>query len=183
VIFINRLKIKYSCYKLKKEKELRKTKPFFCNLKKAKSVGVIYDASIKSEFETVQTFIKDLKALVPEVISLGYINGNETKDFHIQPKDFQFFNNNDLNWSFKPKNNTIQNFASKKFDILIDLSMIDNLPIIYILKWSQAKFIVGKKHSSDFFHHDLMIDVPVYVPSSYYIEQLVLYLNMINSNN
>jgi hypothetical protein len=55
----------------------------------------------------------------------------------------------DLNWYRIPQGNTVQNFMAEEYEVIIDLTMEDRLPIQYIMAKSRARFKVGRWSDSN----------------------------------
>ncbi len=173
------IKKRIALYKLRKDYAKKKLNAVVCNLQNAKNVGIIYDATNEHEFKTVKNFVIELKKEVPNVQTLGYVDKNDLDGFHLQPKEFGFFCKKEVNWYQKPKEEAIEDFTNTDFDILIDLQLIECIPLRFILAQSKAKFKVGRRplRVDDFY--DLMLEINPYSSMSYFTEQVYIYLNMI----
>jgi hypothetical protein len=73
-------------------------------------------------------------------------------------------------------------FIKNRFDVLIDLNFRNLFPLVYVSSLSVASLKVGlsdsRPESSPF---DLMISLKNTVSIDEYLEQVILYLEMINS--
>jgi hypothetical protein len=114
-----------------------------CMIKDAKHVGIIFDATYTVNFEIIKDFVKELTNQKKEVDVIGYVHSKKLIDHYLYRKGFEFFTQNDLNYTFEPKTSRIEAFIQKPFDLLINLSLDDYFPIRYIVKLSQASFKVG----------------------------------------
>ncbi len=128
------------------------------NLHKAKTIGILFDATQQSSFEIVKEMVKDLTTRENSIEVLGYVDSKQMIDQYLYRKGFEFFTRNQLNWYYKPMPGVIDAFIKKPFDILIDLSLDNPFPIKYIMTCSQAKFKAGR-FSKDNEYLDLMIDI------------------------
>lgn len=115
-----------------------------CNVKEAKSIGILFNATHQISFEIVKAFVKDLSTKKNSVDVLGYVDSKQLIDHYLYRKGFDFFTQGQLNWYYKPNAPNVEKFIEKPFDILIDLSLDDPFPIHYIIACSQAKFKVGR---------------------------------------
>jgi hypothetical protein len=156
--------------------------PMVCKLSDAKSVGILYEATSEHEFKTVKDFVLKLKKSIPKVRSLGYVDKKELENFHIQPIEFGFFCKKDLDWYGNPKADSISDFIENDYDILIDLQLAETIPLKFISAISKSGFKAGRKPLREPEIYDLMLDVKPYVSLQYFIEQMTLYLNMINKS-
>jgi hypothetical protein len=149
------------------------------NLDTAKSIGIVFDATLTSQFELVQNFYKSLKKPDVEVRVLGYSKMKELSNQYLFKKDFQFFLKKDLNWYHRPVHRDVDQFIHKPFDILIDLSISSEYHFRYIVALTPAQFKVGhftEEHS----YYDMMIDIKKKPTLDYLIDQFGHYLSIIN---
>ncbi len=114
-----------------------------CNLTSAKKIGILYEASEQSQFESVRAFMVNLQKKIPFVRALGYVDAKELSDFHIQPLEYSFFCKKDLNWYGFPNEEVISDFCNKEFDILICLNIEEKLPLTCLMVRIKANFKVG----------------------------------------
>lgn len=169
-------------FKLKREQKRfqRKVKAF--SLSNASTVGVLYNATNRTEAETIKKFIQYLKEERKEVLSLGFIDSKETSELINPILNYTFFDQNDLSKSMVPQSNDVQNFINKPFSILIDLNIKDDcFPLEYISSLSLAKFKVGSNGSYRDDDCDLTIDISENKKIEYLIIQIKHYLKMIKN--
>lgn len=114
-----------------------------CGLESAKKIGILYEATDEAQFEVVRKLLFDLQMRIPFVKALGFVDSKELSNFHLQPLDFSFFCNKELDWLGFPQEDTVSEFCNTDFDILICLDMEDKTPINYIKLRSKAGFKVG----------------------------------------
>ena len=103
----------------------------------------LYEATDEAQFEVVRKLLFDLQMRIPFVKALGFVDSKELSNFHLQPLDFSFFCNKELDWLGFPQEDTVSEFCNTDFDILICLDMEDKTPINYIKLRSKAGFKVG----------------------------------------
>lgn len=180
---MNFVKNKIGNYALK---SLLKTKsqryPKVSNLDTAKSVGIIFPAHTEKDFRLATQYLKIIKEEygIMNIRALGYFPEKNELPFLKRTIQIDYFTNKNLNWFNKPEGRYIQDFIKEKFDILIDLSENDLLPLQYVLCMSEAKFKVGRFSENNQSFYDLMLDVKN-KSLAYYIEQLTIYLTNINN--
>ena len=148
------------------------------NLNNAKNIGLIYNATNQSTYNSAIKLIKFLQEKNIKTNSLGYVNSKEVLNFYETSKGVDFFSRNNLNWYGKPNNPNTNNFIEKEFDILIDLSLDDDFPLQYIIALSKAKFKVGRFTSKEGYY-DFMINVEEKKELNFLIDQIKHYLTMI----
>lgn len=115
-----------------------------CNIKEAKTIGILFNATHQISFEIVKAFVKDLSTKTNSVDVMGFVDSKQLIDHYLYRKGFDFFTQSQLNWYYKPTVQNVEKFIAKPFDILIDLSLDDPFPIHYIIACSMAKFKVGR---------------------------------------
>ncbi len=155
--FVDNLKYKYGLYRLRSDFRKPENNAVACNIANAKSVGIIYNATTEADFNLVKDFLHKLKKTVPEVLALGFVEMKDLANYHIQPLEFSFFCFKDLNWYFKPKEDSVQEFVKKEFDILIDLNPTEILGVRFVLAESKALFKTGRHCEIEPNYYDLMI--------------------------
>lgn len=177
--FINNIQLKLGKLKLKNEhKKLnREVKAF--NLKTATSIGVIYNATNRNEYELAKKFVQYLKEERKDVLALGYINSKHSDDIVKPHLNYQFFDNNNLSKIKVPNSLDTINFIDNQFSILIDLNIQECFPIEYISTLSKAKFKVGALGNYRTDEFDLTIDISQNNNLDYLIIQIKHYLKMI----
>jgi hypothetical protein len=68
------------------------------------------------------------------------------------------FTERDCNFFYKPKKKILKQFNSYDMDYLVDLSMNESFPLIYLAGVSAAKLRIGKQSPARIPFFDLMID-------------------------
>jgi len=150
------LKKKVGRYVLNKQIGAKKRKMHSCNLREAKSIGVLFDATHPFSFEIVKDLVRDLSTTAKEVMVLGYVDSKQMIDHYLYRKGFEFFTRNHLNWFNKPQSEAVNEFIKK--DILLNLSLEQNYPVRYIFSLSNAKFKAGRFFADDL-QADFMINI------------------------
>lgn len=157
----------------------------FHNYDSAKSIGIIFNATQQNTYELAKKYIKTLTDRGLSVKSLGYVDSKEVLDFYQKSLHFEYFSRQNLNWFGKPNNPNTQSFINTKFDILIDLSIVEDFPIQYIVGTSKAQFKVGcykapkEPNKSRAILYDFVLQLGEKQTLNYLIEQLDFYLKMI----
>jgi Family of unknown function (DUF6913) len=128
-----------------------------CNIKNARNIGILYNATEYVSFEIIREFAKELSQNNSNVSILGYVDSKKLIDHYLYRKGFDFFSRNDLNWYYKPVSAVAEEFVKKPFDLLIDLSLEPSYPVQYIVALSPSTFKVGR-FSPEEKYLDLMID-------------------------
>jgi hypothetical protein len=151
------------------------------NLRDAKKIGVLYTLDDVPEYEAVSEFVSRLQHDHKEVKALGFVKNKNLVSRFLPKLSFDFFSAKDLNWFFKPLNTKVRDFIEKEFDILIDLSMKDSLPLKFISGFSMAHCRVGRFSEANRVCYDLMIDISRPISLNEYMLQIIHYLTVINN--
>ena len=155
---IDKLKGKVGNYALNRKLKDLKRNVKACNIDKAKSIGIVFNASQPVSFDIVRELAKEFDGKKHQLQVLGYFNNTEVFDHYLYRKNFEFFTPKEINWYRKPSGDVVDNFINTKFDILFDLSIKDNFSLHYIVSTSAAHFKVGK-YNEGATHLDFMISL------------------------
>jgi hypothetical protein len=150
------------------------------NFNTCKSATILVDATKPEDFVIVKEFMKYLTSLKIESSLIGYVNADQVSSHLLLRDNCHFFCNKDLNLFYKPKTTGTDEFLNKRFDILFDLSLKDYYPLRFLTTLSLAQFKVGR-FSEGVNDLDLMIDVRKEPKISYLIDQIKIYVNILNN--
>jgi hypothetical protein len=152
------------------------------NLKQARRIGIVYDASDEQNYKKIADLVRYLQAQGKLVKALGHVSYNILPHYCHNMLSFDYFLKKEINWWGKPANQRVRDFVAEDYDILIDLN-IDNLPsLIYVSAISRAKFKVGLFNEQNKKYFDFMIQLEE--PNlNEYIRQIVHYLGVLNQES
>ncbi len=159
VKFIDDIRSKAGRKALDKKAKNQSRKVETCNIKDAKSVGLLYVVNEKTDYLKVQKFAKFIKGEygTRKVHILGYWDGKKDEPDYLQSTaTFNYFTKNDLNWKGFPESGVVDNFVNEKFDIIIDLNDYYNIPLRFILLQSDARFKIGRYSEENELFFDMM---------------------------
>ena len=151
----------------------------FIGFGKAKTIGIIYNATLEENIQLVQQFATWLHNSGKKVETLGYINLKKSEDILDKHKDLDFILKSDVNWYHKPKTFASSRFIKNKYDILINIYIEECLPLQYMSAFSDAKFRVGHYQENNLHCNDFLIDLKEKGNVTELIEQIKSYLNKI----
>ncbi|HKR03856.1 MAG TPA: hypothetical protein VJY62_04405 [Bacteroidia bacterium] len=164
---------------MKHQKREQKSVPF----NEAKTIGILYDATIERDYELVKKFVKEIRDQHKDVLALGYYDKKELPNTRFVKLGLDFFTKKHLNWHLKPHHHGIHNFIHADFDILINLTIEKNFPLKYIFAKTKAKFKIGKYDKKNSRYFDMMIHSNENVSLGKLIELVVHYLNQLRNAN
>jgi hypothetical protein len=153
------------------------------NLGEARMIGVVYLLPDEPAYRTISAYVKKLQDTGKIVKALGYVESKRLTGQFLPKLSYDFLYPSGLNWIFKPVSTAAKDFMETDFDILLDLSMDDQLPVMYITGMSKAKFKAGMKSDLRSRYLDLMIELEEKDGLDELIEQIDHYLSIINKKN
>jgi hypothetical protein len=180
-MMIEQLKKKLAYFQLNRELKSLIRERKSPNIHTGKSIGILYDASEKQNFENMKEFFRDLKALGKNPVMLGYINQKEVTFHPLARPEADYFYINELNWFEKPSGRVVQNFVDVSFDILINVSTIDHFPLDYIAAASKAGFKVGRANAKTNAIYDMTLAIDENADIQTFAYLIVHYLNNLNN--
>jgi hypothetical protein len=162
--------------KLRNAKRSRKV----INYYEAKEIGIIYPSDNESKFVLVKQFIEYFKKEhgISQVKALGFINEKEAPFYHSHILNHDYYTAKDLSWYGNPTCSATESFIEQEFDILIDLSENDRIPIRFVLERSNARFKVGRDTDSE--SYDMVLEMKKESTLDQYIKQVNHFLRSIN---
>ncbi len=178
---LDQIKQKIGRSKLKTSLKTHERNKFFHNLNTAHSIGIIFDATDHSNYESARTFAKFLTERKIRIYGLGFADSKEVMNFYSYYTGFNFFTAKDSNWQGIPSNHNINDFINEKIDILIDLHQGENFQLEYINAMSKAEFKIGP-YTTDPNYYDLMIDISTNPTADFLCDQIKHYLSIINNS-
>src|SRR5438045_5984489 len=115
-------------YFLNRQLRSRRTERGTMKLADAADIGILFDASDPDKVSLVNNFADSLKKQKKRIVMLGYYD---------TPKrainfNFSYFNRKDINWFLEPRGDTVKDFISKKFDVLINAYLDESLTLEYV---------------------------------------------------
>lgn len=154
----------------------------YTNFSRIKSIGIVWDASHPQEFPSLARFYQRMTELKKEVTVFGFFPGKILPDQYVAVQFLTCLKKNEVDFFFRPVSAESQNFIRTKFDLLIDINFRKDFTLDYMTTLSEALLKVGltdlNPESSPF---DLMISLKMPVSIDNYFEQIIYYLEMINS--
>ena len=179
---LKKIKLKIGHYILRKAIIKHNHSPQLITLSQAKKVAFLFDAQSSQSVAEVKSFLKYFLKLNIDVDVLGFIDGVKNKKEYISTLHINYFNMNDVNFFGVPNSRKIDTFINKKYDFLINLSLENSFCTKYLALLSQSKYRIGVFSKERFFDYDLMFNLKV-KSLGYFIEYLIHYLELINTNN
>jgi len=168
-------------------KKVKKTRRrvYYSNIKDIRNIGIVWDANRSEDFASLSEFHQKMHERNIDVNIIGYYEGEELPARITAIMYLSCIKRKELNFFYQPVSNDTDKFIKTIFDVLIDINFEGRFPLYYISSLSAASFKVGlydsdEKNISVF---DLMMELkkPVHVEN--YLDQVIHYLEMINSGS
>lgn len=179
--FINNIRLKIGNYQFLKRLARLQRRRHVINLRDAKTVGILYDATEEHEYQMICDFVRNLQNDGKTVKALGYINYNIIPHYCIPKLSFDYFLKKEVNIWYVPSNKFIDNFINSDYDILIDLTIKNFFPIQYISGLSKARFKVGRDGEDHVDYYDFMFRLSENTTLPEYMKEIVNYLTIIQA--
>lgn len=168
---------------LQQKLKRRSRKKVMCDLDGAKTVGILFTAdSIDSYNQIVQLANNYSDVRGKKILCIGFVENPKQFELFAEQSGFRFFSAKHCNWYGRPKDHSVDFFIEKDFDVLLDLTLKDNITMNYIVGMSKAKYKVGSLKPQTKLY-DMMIDVAKNNTLDNLINQIELYLSMFKVEN
>lgn len=172
---IQKIKKWFHYYFLNKELKFHKPPRQIVKFEEAKEIGIIFDATDTDQTAVVNQFADSLRGTKKKISMFGFYNfPRPAINFN-----FPYFNQKSLNWYLEPNGILVKEFIEKKFDILINVSVSENLPLEYISALSNASYRIGLYNPNKLFCYDFMIDLKGKNNLPKFTEQVKHYLHIV----
>lgn len=165
----------------KRAGSVRRRRKMF-NFSSASSAAVLLYTHDEKHFRAAQVLVKFLKNNNIDTWSLGFVDSPQVSEAYSYQIGMNHFTKKDLNWYGRPKSSSAEQFISKEFDILIDLTMEDFYPTFYIASLSRSRFKAGRFVQNDS-PYDLMIEIDEEKTIEYFIDQIKHYISELKIEN
>lgn len=153
------------------------------NLDTAKYVGILYHLEDENTYKIIEDFLKALTDYNLKT-KVACITDQKIIPHYFIPKLSQdILTAKDVNWKFQPVKPFVKDFLDEEFDILIDLSLTEHLPLLHLASNSKANMKIGKYDETHQLYYDLMIELPADASLEYFIKQVIFYLSKINTDS
>ena len=180
---INSIREKSGRLSLKRESSRLQRSRRIVNLDNASRLGVLYYLPDEPTYRTISDYVKKLQESGKIVKALGYVQSKRLTGQFLPKLSYDFLYPTGLSWNYKPVSSAAKDFMAEEYDILLDLSTEDHLPLLYITGMSKARFKAGMKSQQRSGYLDLMIDLGEKDGLDELITQIDHYLTIINKKN
>lgn len=166
-----KLKEKYAYKKLRKKVNAIKRIAEIPEINNIKRIGVIWQAEENEAFLYLKNYFAKKQIIFRSICVYQEKTQNETGSNDLTPED--------LNWWGLPKPGKIDEFLSIDFDLLLNISLQQNLVLDYITALTHARFKIGWSENEDNYF-DLNINIGKNKDALFLAEQQIFYLRQLN---
>lgn len=154
----------------------------FNNFNSATSIGLVFSVGDDEHYKIIKKFINELKKNKAQIYGIGYLDNRDNGLKLPYIEGIEYFSKKNVNWYFKPDNAYINFFSNKPFDVLIDLTLDEKLPLKFITGLSNAKYKIGSGcKKADYYDMTLSINDKKSIQS--FISQLNHYMSVLRVPN
>jgi hypothetical protein len=150
------------------------------NLKKASSVGILFEVHDNETYQKVYDYIQQLHDTKIKVKVLGFVMEKHLALHFLPVLSFDYIYPKDLNWYGKPWSKHAQEFWSSDFDICINISSVNCYPLKYILCKSISSLKVGPYSEEDKEYYDILVQPEVNHDQVKFLRQVHDYLTILH---
>lgn len=153
------------------------------NFESIKTIGLLSNPRSKVEFQELDQVIEYIEKLDKQIFPLIYIDNRIKNDMFTKKISWPVFGKENCNWYGKPKKEiNLNHFKNKEFDILIDLSFLENFSLksVFIQSKAQLKIMHTSNSSKQFADFTFKSSIPQ--NKLIFVKELIHYLTIINKN-
>jgi len=161
-----------------------KRSKFRGNIEDVKQIGIVWDASVVSDFEYLSIFYQTMQERGINVKIIGYYPDKILPDRLTAIRFLTCLKKQDINFFFIPVSDEAEKFIKTPFDILIDVNFNNVFPLQYITAMSSASLKIGLyEGGTNAMVFDMMLDISKKSKINDYLDHIVHYLEMINTKS
>lgn len=139
----------------KKYLKINRRKKRFVSYEKARDFLLLFESE-NWEYQQIAEIVSVLEKDNKHVMAIGYTTGK--KPLEKSMPDILLFSKKETNLFGKPAKNIIEKVAKGKFDILIDLSSRQAMPLLYLSLYADASLKMSS-HMLDMPIFDFILDI------------------------
>ena len=167
---------KYIDFNIRQRTKNGSRKRHFVNFQDVSSVLLLLSMDNKKEIEEIMNMLEEDKKRISAWIY------NPQENSMKNTVNVNFFSKKDTSVWQKPSEKVEKSFLNSEYDLLIDLTTREILPLKYLLGISKASCRCGMKKEGYSFY-DLEIEVPAKTKGNELLKQILHYLNAIKTKS
>jgi len=127
------------------------------SLHTAHNIGIMAVIDSKERLDRIVNLKKNIESYGPKVFCIAYIPLKAIPDYFNTQMQVNVFSKKDVNVFGIPRGKHVKDFLGRDYDILVDLTYNDCLPLIYIAGMTRAGVKAGKYREGMLNVYDFMI--------------------------
>lgn len=144
-------------YFLKREVRRCVRKSVFRSWDDIRSVLLLFESDYQEKNDHARAFIKILQTEGKRVVACCYVDKKTAETATLD--NYIVLDRSNVNWLRKPQ--TVTERMKEKFDVVIDLTEKDVLPLQYVLTWANSEFRCGRSRGEKGNEaYDFVIEMP-----------------------
>lgn len=151
------------------------------NLTNASTIGILFSMLDEQDYLYVNSVVNQLIANGKDVRIIAFLPQKQIPNYYIAKLKMDLITLKDLNFLGICKKPFCESFIQEEFDLLIDLSSDDYLPLNYISGLSHASFKAGRYSEKMIEVYDFMVKKPEDMENKRFSETVIGYLQTINT--
>ncbi len=151
------------------------------NLDSARTLALLYYLPDEATYKTVESILSRLADINLKVRVVCYTDLKIIPHYFIPKISQDIITAKDINWRIQPQKPFVKEFINTEFDILIDLSLTDHLPLLYCAALSKARLKAGRFQEDHQLFYDLLIHAGPEETIESFAGQIIHYLSRINN--
>jgi hypothetical protein len=168
---------------LKRESSRLKRDRRIVNMDEATKIGVVYYLPDEPTYRKISDYVKSLQEAGKVVKAIGYVESKRLTGQFLPKLSYDFIYPSGLSWNYRPTSAAARDFIDNEYDILLDLSTEDYLPMMFMTGLSKARFKAGMESQLRSSYLDLMIKLGEKDGLDELIRQIDHYLHIINKKD
>jgi len=162
----------------------------FVNYNNARSIILLFESDYTEKNHEIRKIIQSIQADGKRVMAWGFINKKETTTA-ILP-DFRVLHHKNADFLGKPLQSFLQELENQDFDLLLDLTVNEHIPLSYVGLYAKAACKAGVRKNEHNIY-DFMIELIPQTPTedkeleeynaTYVYNQIIFYLKSIQTRD
>lgn len=151
------------------------------NLNSARTLVLLYFLRDELTYKKAELIINTLISRNIKVRVICYTDQKIIPHYFVPKITQDIITAKDVNWRYQPVKPFVKEFICTEYDLLIDLSLEEYLPLFYCSALSKATLKVGRYQEDHHIFYDLMIHATPEETIDSFSEQVIHYLSRINT--
>ena len=151
------------------------------SLESARTVALLYYLPDEATYKLADIILGKLVELNLKVRVVSFTDIKIIPHYFLPKITQDIITAKDLNWRYQPQKPFVKEFINTEYDLLIDLSLTEYLPLLYCSALSKAGLKVGRFQDDHQLYFDLMIHTSENESIESFATQAIHYLSRINT--